>query len=87
MFHSECLAWTPHALFQGLRERLVPRATLAVIVFKLMVINGLKSVNDAVLTMYKPAAGRITLNENEPGWHEGSRIRGLDPQLCTRKNG
>jgi hypothetical protein len=36
------------------------------IVFKLMVINGLKSVNDAVSMMYNPAAGRGTPNKNEP---------------------
>jgi hypothetical protein len=41
-----------------------------VIVFKLMVINGLKSVNDAVSTMYKPAAGRVTPNKNEPKRYE-----------------
>jgi hypothetical protein len=35
-----------------------------------MVINGLKSVNDAVSTMYKPAAGRLTPNKDEPKRYE-----------------
>jgi hypothetical protein len=30
-----------------------------------MVINGLKSVNDAVSTIDKPATGRVTLCKNE----------------------
>ena len=40
------------------------------IVFKLMVINGLKSVNDAVSMMYKRATGRVTLSKKEPTKHE-----------------
>ena len=40
------------------------------IVFKLMVINGLKSVNDAVSTMYKPAAGMVTPNKDEAKRYE-----------------
>jgi hypothetical protein len=40
------------------------------IVFKLMVINGLKSVNDAVSTMYNPAAGRVTPNKDEAKRYE-----------------
>jgi hypothetical protein len=56
------------------------------IVFKLMVINGLKSVNDAVLTMYKPAAGRVTLNENGPRRYEGHRDLQLQfPTVHTKK--
>jgi hypothetical protein len=40
------------------------------IAFKLMVINRLKSVNDAVSTMYKPAAGRGTPNNDDPRRYE-----------------
>jgi hypothetical protein len=34
------------------------------VVFKLMVINGLKSVNDAVSTVYKLAARRLTTDKD-----------------------
>jgi hypothetical protein len=35
-----------------------------------MVINGLKSVNDAVSTIDKPATSRYTMNNNELRRHE-----------------
>jgi hypothetical protein len=51
------------------------------IVFKLMVINGLKSVNDAVSTMYKPAAGRVTPNRDEAKRYEA--YMDLLPRFAT----
>jgi hypothetical protein len=52
-----------------------------------MVINGLQSVNDAVSTMYKLAAGRVTPNKDEAKRYEACMDLFLDFPLSTRKNG
>jgi hypothetical protein len=86
LFRLERRTPTPHQFFYALLDLLTPRARLAVLVFKLMVINGLKSVNDAVSTMYKPAARKLPQTKMIPKRVKPTWLCCPDSRLVTRKN-